>query len=106
MFNPMNRCIFCKTTEGSFQTREHILPEPTKPAFVCRTLLKMAIETVATDDADDAFSECFDEARNYAISGVKASDWWYLQVEDYDRCSRLFTGVPEPGDFEIGLEVF
>jgi hypothetical protein len=187
----MNRCIFCKSTEGAFRTREHILPEslgggewailpeglycdlcqnrfgseieqqalddypfnllrvflgistkkgkmpwftswegricgsgipgrfhfdsesrfanaipdgaksqirflaePKRPEMVCRMLLKMGVEVVAGDSRTDVFSERFDAARDYALKGMKADEWWYLQREDLTLAAKLFRHEP------------
>lgn len=87
------------------KTQMRILAEPRRPEFVCRTLLKMGLEVVAADHPDDALSQRFDDARNYALYGVKHSIWWYLHTENFQTLNRILTGTPVSGDFETRLEV-
>ncbi len=78
------------------KTQIRLLAHPMKPDMVCRFLLKMGIEVVAADDADDVFQSKFDSARRYALTGDKTAPWWYLQMERMDEASRLFThGITE-----------
>lgn len=95
---------FVASTNHGTKTQIRILAEPRKPSFVCRTLLKMALETVAARDPDGVFSDKFDEARNYALTGNKTKPWWYLQIENHESFSRLCSGVPEASDIEVSLE--
>lgn len=86
------------------KTVMRIPAEPRKPAFICRTLLKMGLELVASTNPNDAFSDRLDEARSFALHGVKDVPWWYLQAEHNDRFTRLLSGTAEPADYSISLE--
>ena len=57
--------------------------------MVCRFLIKMGLEVVAADNAQDAFHSKFDAARYYALTGNKKSTWWYLQNERMREASRF-----------------
>ncbi|MFA6033129.1 MAG: hypothetical protein WC889_09545 [Myxococcota bacterium] len=77
------------------KTQIRLLAQPLKPDMVCRFLLKMGIEVVASDNPDDAFHKKFDDARRYAIAGEKTVEWWYLQNERMAEAARFMTqGVP------------
>jgi HNH endonuclease len=86
------------------KTQVRILAEPQKPDFICRTLLKMGLEFVATRQRDDVFCDRFDEARSYALRGIKTSPWWYFQLEDLESHRRVLQGCPIPSDLEMGLD--
>lgn len=94
------------TMDGS-KTQIRLLAQPLKPDMVCRFLLKMGIEVVASDSADDAFQGKFDDARRFALTGDKIREWWYLQNERMDEAVRFMTqGVPEnEWDQNVRLEV-
>ena len=52
-----------------------VLPaHPLKPDMVCRFLLKMAIEVVASDNNQDVFYPKFDEARRFALTGQETRE--------------------------------
>jgi len=67
-----------------------LLAEPQKPAMICRTLLKMALEVIAADSPTDALAGEFDDARHFARWGTKPGAWWYLQREDHALAAKLF----------------
>ena len=92
--------------DGS-KTVMRLLAHPMKPHMVCRFLIKMGIEVVASDNAEDVFHKKFDPARQYALTGEKTDTWWYLQVERKDEVSHFVTqGVSETEWFQnVGLEV-
>lgn len=73
-------------------TQVRLLAEPTKPSFICRTLLKMGLEVVAADRAGDAFEERFNAARTFALTGEKSGPWWFLQQEDMEAARRFILG--------------
>ena len=61
----------------------------------------MGLETVAADEAESLiFSNRFDPARQYALTGNKDTPWWYLQVEDMACLTRLLRG--EVGELDRG----
>ena len=62
-----------------------------KPHMVCRFLLKMGLEVVATDDRHAVFDEKFDKARDFALLGKKEGNWWYLQGEDIFAATHYTT---------------
>jgi hypothetical protein len=82
---------FEKATMDGRKTQIRLLAHPMKPDMVCRFLLKMGIEIVAADSPDDAFDSKFDAARNYALTGEKTVQWWYLQNERMDEASHFLT---------------
>jgi hypothetical protein len=48
-------------------------------------LLKMALETLASDMSEDVFLPRFDAARKFALTGEKSGKWWYMQYEDMNK---------------------
>ncbi|HEV3344418.1 MAG TPA: HNH endonuclease [Pirellulales bacterium] len=106
---------FVQAIEDGTKTQLRILAHPLKPNMVCRTLLKMAIETIAFEDPTAAFDEKLDLARTFALTGNKSGEWWYLQIENHSLASDLIRGMPvhpfEPTALELcdigdGAEVF
>jgi HNH endonuclease len=95
---------FISSFNDGTKTQLRILAEPRKPSFICRTLLKMALEVVGATNAAEVFAEKFDEARHYALTGEKTKPWWYLQCEDHESFSRLCQGKPEADDISVSLE--
>lgn len=85
---------FAKAIEDGTKTQLRIVAHPRKPEMICRALLKMGIEVIAADSPEDALSERFDAAREYALTGMKTGGWWYLQCEDHSLASRLLCGEP------------
>lgn len=94
------------TLDGS-KTQIRLLAHPLKPEMICRFLLKMGIEVVAADSANDAFDRKFDAARQFALTGDRTHQWWYLQNERMREAARfLAQGVSEREWFEsLRLEV-
>ena len=84
-----------------------LLAHPIKPDMICRFLLKMALEVIATDDAETVFEKKYDKARVYALLGEKKGDWWYLQHENISAVNnRIKTGTRPPEWAEpVKLEV-
>jgi hypothetical protein len=83
------------------KTQMRIVAHPSKPGMICRTLLKMGLETLAADDPNEVFDERFDAARQYALLGTKDRPWWYLQIEDIESVTECCHG----GAGEVGLEI-
>lgn len=83
--------IFRNAVEGGQKSVIRLLAHPLKPQMVCRFLLKMGLEVVATDNTEVVFDKKFDEARNFALLGEKQRDWWYLQHEDHPAASNYIT---------------
>ena len=98
---------FEKAIMDGRKTQIRLVAHPLKPDMVCRFLLKMGIEAVAADSSNDAFDRKFDAARQYALTGDKKANWWYLQNERMDDASRFLTrGVSEYEWFQnVKLEV-
>jgi HNH endonuclease len=82
---------FIAAAESGEKSQIRVIAHPLKPAFVCRTLLKMGLQVVAADDAQAALAPKFDAARRFALTGEKDSSWWYLQHEDISAASSYFT---------------
>lgn len=83
--------IFRNTIEEGHKSVIRLLAHPLKPQMVCRFLLKMGLEVIATDDPKVVFDKRFDNARNFALLGEKQQDWWYLQHEDYQAAFTYIT---------------
>lgn len=96
---------FIRGIEDGTKTQLRILAHPLKPTMVCRTLLKMAIETIAIDDPTAALDKKLDEARTFALTGSKSGDWWYLQREDHSLASDMIRGMPVESSDQIVLEL-
>jgi hypothetical protein len=71
-------------------SRFTILAEVTEPLAVCRFLLKMGLEVVAADSADDARISKFDNARKFARSPSKGKKWWFLLHTDHEALFSNF----------------
>ena len=82
---------FEQTILNAQKTQIRLLAHPLKPEMIARFLIKMGIEVVAADSAEDAFLSKFDPARRYALTGDKLHSWWYLQREEMDLASRFLT---------------
>lgn len=82
---------FIAAAESGEKSQIRVIAHPLKPAFVCRTLLKMGLQVIAVDDARAALSSKFDAARRFALTGEKHGSWWYLQREDISAASSYFT---------------
>ena len=83
--------VFEKAVLSGKKTQIRLLAHPLKPDLICRFLLKMGIEVVASDNKQDVFCPKFDGARRFALTGEKPGKWWYLQRERFDLASRYFT---------------
>jgi hypothetical protein len=76
------------------KTQIRLLAHPLRRDMVCRFLLKMGIEVIASDNDRDVFCSKFDQARQFALTGKKLGKWWYLQSEKMDVLSRcLVQGI-------------
>ncbi|MBN1292920.1 MAG: hypothetical protein JXB48_13850 [Candidatus Latescibacteria bacterium] len=82
---------FEEATFNRRKTQIRLLAQPMKPDMICRFLLKMGIEVVASDKPDDVFHSKFDNTRKYALTGDKSVPWWYIQQERIDEASHLIT---------------
>jgi hypothetical protein len=82
-----------------------ILAEPRKPRMVCRALLKMGIEVVASDDPGIVFHQKFDEARAFALLGRKTKNWWYIQHEDMSAFSKYIANGIQPQEWIKNVEL-
>lgn len=75
-------------------TELDIIAEPTEPAAVCRMLVKMGLEALASDLPDYARSPTFDSARDFARRPARGSSWWFLMHTDHPALfSRFRRGV-------------
>ena len=90
--------------DGS-KTQMRLLADPRKPHMVCRTLLKMGLEVVASDNRNDVFRSQYDMARSYALTGEKNSAWWYLQVENIDFASKMITRGVAFSEWQEGISM-
>jgi hypothetical protein len=83
--------IFKNAVEKERKSSIRLLAHPLKPKMICRFLLKMGLEVVATDNTEVVFDKKFDNARNFALLGEKQQDWWYLQHEDHPAAINYIT---------------
>ena len=87
--DPTSSELEAKIVSGEV-SRVTILAEVTKPLAVCRFLLKMGLEVVAADSADDARTSKFDNARNFARSPSKGKNWWFLLHTEHEALFSKF----------------
>lgn len=88
---------FIKAIKEGRKSQIRIIAEPTRPDMICRFLLKMGLEVVASDKTSKVFSKKYDSARKYASLGEKSSDWWYLQRENLVAVNKVIkTGIKPP----------
>jgi hypothetical protein len=83
--------FFQQATSKGKKTQMRLFAHPHKPEMICRFLIKMGIEVVASDDEQAVFSPIFDEARLFALTGEKTRKWWYFQRERMDIALNYFT---------------
>ena len=83
--------VFEKATLEGSKTQIRLLAHPSKPEMICRFLLKMGLEVVASNSSQDVFCQKFDKARRFALTGNKQGKWWYLQRERVNEASHYFT---------------
>lgn len=102
-YDPAER--FMKSINEGSKTQIRLLAQPIKPQMICRTLLKMGLEVVASDDREDIFESRYDAARSYALDGKKERDWWYLQREDMVRGSKWITRGVSLLDWQNGVSM-
>lgn len=80
--------------EGSIESgkisRLRILAEPTEPVAVCRMLVKMGLEVVATDSAEDARDNRFNSARIFARAPARGTEWWWIMSTKHDQLFARF----------------
>jgi hypothetical protein len=82
-----------------------IVAEPKRPDMVCRFLLKMAIEVIASNNVETVFREKYDYARNYAYLGEKNVDWWYIQREDYISINTAIKTGTKPNSWNDPIKI-
>lgn len=80
------------------------LAQPTNPRAVCRLLLKMGIEALAFESADEALHERFDAARALA-RGRSNERWWYLEFDRASSEVQWFSGELAEGESPVELYV-
>jgi hypothetical protein len=88
------------------KTQIRIVAEPSKPEMICRFLLKMAVEVIASNDQHEVFDPKYDEARNFALNGSTDKRWWYFQHEDLKIINhriqnKISGGWVEPVKLEV-----
>jgi hypothetical protein len=71
-------------------TQFRILAEPTEPVAVCRMLVKMGLEVVATDSPDNARSPKFNSARLFARCPPRGMEWWFVINTDHAELFQKF----------------
>lgn len=72
-------------------TQMRVIAEPTASLPVCRLLLKIGLEVLASSDPALARAERFDAARTFARAPRRGSKWWFLIQTDHDRLFSHFT---------------
>ena len=82
-----------------------ILAEPTEPVAVCRMLVKMGLEVVAADSAEDARNSRFDSARNFARAPKRGTEWWWLMSTNHKQLFARFRGGISVKDWTEGVSL-
>lgn len=102
IYEPNN---FFKNAFESGQKTLTIIPAVTKkPDMVLRTLLKIGLEVIATNDRDKIFEERFNPSRTFALTGVKNSPWFFIQKEDTELLNSYIKGI-EWDDYHCFMDV-
>lgn len=87
----------CEVTDGGAKTQMRFPVRPKNPRLVCRFLLKMGIEVLASHGKEVALLPKYDAAREFARSAAPGCSWWYMEltrrcdaslVDDYARTER------------------
>lgn len=86
-------------------TTMRIIAEPSEPVAVCRFLLKMALEVLAQDSADDARSTHYDDARRFARSPARGAQWWFLLHIDHTALFEKFRRGISRRDWADGVSL-
>jgi hypothetical protein len=81
-----------------------LIAHPMRSKMICRMLLKMGLETLASDGSNDIWDERFDAARDFALTGRDDLSWWYIQYEDMSKISALCK-VMTAEDWTNGVEL-
>ena len=82
-----------------------ILAEPTEPLAVCRMLVKMGLEVVAADSADDARDKRFDSARTFARAPARGAEWWWFMSTNHEQLLGKFRDGIGIGDWVQGVSL-
>jgi hypothetical protein len=98
---------FKRAMDEGGKTEIRLLAHPMKPHMICRFLLKMALEVVASDNSEAVFDKKYDKARNFALLDEKLGDWWYLQRENVSAVNNYIKTRNRPSEWAepVKLEV-
>ncbi|MBI3258755.1 MAG: hypothetical protein HYZ54_04665 [Ignavibacteriae bacterium] len=92
IYEPNSR--FKKAFEEGRKTITIVPTTSKKPSMVLRTLLKIGLETIAGDNGENkVFDRRFDPARQFALTGIKSSNWSYLQITHTDKLNIYIQGI-------------
>jgi hypothetical protein len=97
--------IFKDAMESGKKTQIRLLAHPIKPYMVCRFLIKMGLEVLAEKDAKHIFKKKFDNAREYALKGVKRGKWWYIEHDDLPKWNLYITNGITEGEWSDNVEL-
>lgn len=89
--DPSNKEIESFVNKGDLSTL-YIPTDVSEPLALCRLLLKMGLQTVACDTLNDAFLQKFNDARVFARSPRRSSNWWFLLYIDHQSLFHKFIG--------------
>jgi hypothetical protein len=78
---------------------------PQEPRLVCRTLVKMAIGSLANNKSVDIFAAQFNAARRFSRFNDKNIKWWYLERVDPKKMRKAFNLGAEARKEPITLEI-
>ena len=102
--DPASEEIDHAVTSGEI-TQFRIIAEPSEPLAVCRLLLKMGLEVLASNDHQAALSERFDPARAFARAPQKNQRWWFFMDCDPAKLLPRFQEGVTQEEWEIGVDL-
>lgn len=104
--NPASPEIEQAILEGKV-TQLRIIAEPSDSLAVARLLLKMGLETLSFESAEEALHPAFDAARQFARAPSRPSEWWYALCTNHDHLfDRMQNGVSwEQWTNEVALQI-
>jgi hypothetical protein len=86
-------------------TQLRILAEPTEALAVCRLLLKMGLEVVASDSPKAVYNSKFDLARQFARTPSRNTQWWFLLYANHEKLFERFSHGVSQKDWAEGVRL-
>jgi HNH endonuclease len=79
--------------------------EPAQPEAVCRMLVKMGLEVVAADSAEDARNARFNSARLFARAPSRGTEWWWFMSTNHEQLFERFRDGISTEDWLEGVSL-